>query len=222
MTTNDGGLAERIAKLRVHGETSRYHHGFVGLNSRLDALQAAVLRVKLSHLERWHEARHRNADVYDEAFRSAGAATSQSPLTAGGLPLRTPYRPKPPARHIYNQYIIRVGAEIRDDLREHLQEKGVGTAIYYPLPLHRQACFAALGVGEGELPHSEAAARETLALPIYPELPPEQPGHVPQAVIEFAGRPPPGVRRGCPPGAGIPLFVCRDARPLVRPLTRPR
>ncbi len=196
VTTNDGGLAERIAKLRVHGETSRYHHGFVGLNSRLDALQAAVLRVKLSHLERWHEARHRNADVYDEAFRSAGAATSQSPLTAGGLPLRTPYRPKPPARHIYNQYVIRVGAEIRDDLREHLQEKGVGTAIYYPLPLHRQACFADLGVGEGELPHSEAAARETLALPIYPELTPEQLGHVAQTVIEFVSRPAPVSRTG--------------------------
>ncbi len=188
VTTNDRLLAERIASLRVHGETSRYHHQLVGLNSHLDALQAAVLRVKLGHLEGWHEARIRNADLYDEVFRAAGAATSASPLATGGLPLRTPSRPKPPARHIYNQYVIRVGAQIRDELREHLGKKGVATAIYYPLPLHRQVCFADLGIGEGELPHSEAAARETLALPIYPELAPEQLRHVADTVVEFVER----------------------------------
>ena len=110
------------------------------------------------------------------------------PLSAGGLPLRTPLPAAAPARHIYNQYVIRVPAALRDGLREHLKNQNIGTEIYYPLPLHRQECFHDLGYGEGSLPHSEAAARETLALPVYPELSTEQLQYVAQTVTDFLRR----------------------------------
>ncbi|MHC4970096.1 MAG: DegT/DnrJ/EryC1/StrS family aminotransferase [Planctomycetota bacterium] len=185
VTTNDADLAERLLKLRLHGETTKYHHEFVGFNSRLDALQAAVLRVKLRHLATWTGTRRANAAFYDQAFAAAGAKTSAVPLDGGGLPLRTPQPAADPASHIYNQYVIRVPAAIRDDLRAHLKERGVGTEIYYPVPLHLQKCFAYLGGAKGDLPVSEAAACETLALPIYPELTQQQKEHVVGTVSVF-------------------------------------
>jgi dTDP-4-amino-4,6-dideoxygalactose transaminase len=185
VTTNDADLAERLLKLRLHGETTKYHHEYVGFNSRLDALQAAVLRVKLRHLATWTGTRQANAAFYDKAFAAAGAKTSAVPLDGGGLPLRTPQPAADPASHIYNQYVIRVPAAIRDDLRAHLKERGVGTEIYYPVPLHLQKCFAYLGGAKGDLPVSEAAACETLALPIYPELTQQQKEHVVGTVSVF-------------------------------------
>jgi dTDP-4-amino-4,6-dideoxygalactose transaminase len=140
----------------------------VGTNSRLDALQAAILRVKLRHLDRWSEARARNAALYDRLFEGSRV----------GRPFRD-HR----ARHIYNQYVIRVPD--RDALRQHLTDRGIGTEIYYPVPLHLQQCFATLGYTPGTMPESEAAARETLALPIYPELTEEQIRYVAGSVTEF-------------------------------------
>jgi dTDP-4-amino-4,6-dideoxygalactose transaminase len=188
VTTNDPDLADRLTKLRMHGETSQYHHALVGFNARLDAIQAAVLRVKLRHLDSWTKGRRANAAFYDEAFAAAGAKTSAEPLGGGGLPLRTPRPAAGRASHIYNQYVIRVPAAIRDELRAHLAERGVGSAIYYPVPLHLQECFANLGGAVGDLPHAEAAAKETLALPIFPDLARAQLEHVAATVIAFLQR----------------------------------
>lgn len=188
VTTNDAEFAERISILRVHGSKPKYFHKFVGVNSRLDALQAAVVRVKLRHLDSWTKTRGEHAAHYDRAFAAAGAAPSGVRSGASGLALRTPCSPTPPATHIYNQYAIRVPASLRDALRAHLQEEGVGTEIYYPLGLHQQECFADLGGKTGDLPETEAAARETLALPIFPELTPDQLDHVTQKVISFLRR----------------------------------
>jgi dTDP-4-amino-4,6-dideoxygalactose transaminase len=185
VTTNDSELAERITKLRMHGETTQYHHALVGFNARLDAIQAAVLRVKLRYLDTWTKGRQANAAYYDQAFAAAGARTSAVPLDGTGLPLRTPQPATAPASHIYNQYVIRVPAAVRDDLRAHLAERKVGSAIYYPVPLHLQECFAYLGGAEGDLPQCESAAKETLALPIFPELTRQQLEHVVSAVCAF-------------------------------------
>jgi dTDP-4-amino-4,6-dideoxygalactose transaminase len=130
VSTNDDAIAERLRILRMHGASPKYYHRVIGANSRLDSLQAAVLSVKLRHLEDWHRRRQANADHYDRVFLAAGAMTSVSGWDDGGLPLRIPARPAPPARHIYNQYTIRVPAALRDPLREHLKERGVGTEIY--------------------------------------------------------------------------------------------
>jgi dTDP-4-amino-4,6-dideoxygalactose transaminase len=157
VTAQDAALADRVRLLREHGARPKYHHALVGTNSRLDALQAAILRVKLKHLDRWSEGRARNAALYDQLLE--------------GSPVGRPYR-HPRTRHIYNQYVIRVPK--RDQTRERLSERGIGTEVYYPVPLHLQKCFAALGHQEGDMPQAEAAARETLALPIYPELMEEQ------------------------------------------------
>jgi dTDP-4-amino-4,6-dideoxygalactose transaminase len=155
--TNDAALAERMEVLRVHGGKPKYYHALIGGNFRLDELQAAVLNIKLRHLDDWSAARQRNAAVYDAAFGRAqlGGAVQAPHALPGG-------------RHIYNQYVIRV--RDRDRLRQHLAAAGVGTEIYYPVPLHLQQCFAYLGGKAGDYPHSEQAAAETLALPIYPEL----------------------------------------------------
>lgn len=186
MTTNDDALAAKLGILRVHGGKPKYYHAIAGINSRLDALQAAVLRVKLRHLEAWHAGRAENAADYDKAFMAAGAKTSATPLGGDGLQLRTPAPTKSPARHVYNQYIIRVPGDVRDDLRAHLTEQGIGTEIYYPVPLHMQECFEYLGQNKpGSLPESESAAAETLALPIYPELTGEQRAHVIESVVAF-------------------------------------
>ena len=117
-----------------------------------------------------------------------GGGVGGHPNQGGGLPLQTPYRPSAPVRHVFNQYVVRVSAEIRDALRQHLTDAGIGTAIYYPVPLHLQACFGYLGLSEGDLPHSESAARETLALPIYPELTSQQIERVAGSVIDFVSR----------------------------------
>ena len=171
-TTNDAALAERLNVLRVHGGQPKYFHALIGGNFRIDELQAAVLRVKLKYLDGWTAGRQRNAAHYDAAFEQAALAPRLLP----------PARPTA-GRHVYNQYVVR--AEHRDALRAHLAERGIGTEIYYPVPLHRQACFAYLGVGAGDLPESERAAAETLALPIYPELSEGQLDAVVAAVRDF-------------------------------------
>jgi dTDP-4-amino-4,6-dideoxygalactose transaminase len=185
ITTNDVAVDERLRTLRVHGGAADYHHDEVGLNSRLDALQAAILRVKLPYLESWNDARRRNAALYDELFGEAGAQPSTTPLEDGGLPLRTPQPCASPASHIYHHYVVRVPAALRDGLLEHLAEHNIGTTVYYPVPLHLQKCFEALDYAEGALPHSELAARETLALPVHPDLSEEQIRHVASTTIRY-------------------------------------
>jgi dTDP-4-amino-4,6-dideoxygalactose transaminase len=155
--TNDAALAEHMEVLRVHGGKPKYFHAFIGGNFRIDELQAAVLNIKLRHLDDWSAARQRNAAYYDAAFAAVGLGTT----------LKTPHA-LAGGRHIYNQYVIR--ADERDALRQYLAQHGVGTEIYYPVPLHLQQCFATLGGKPGDLPHAEQAAAETLALPIFPEL----------------------------------------------------
>ena len=172
-TANDPALAERLETLRVHGGKPKYFHSLIGGNFRLDELQAAVLNVKLKYLDGWTDSRQRNAAYYDAAFARAAA------------PVQLP-RALPGARHVYNQYVIRV--RDRDLLRQHLTAKGVGTEIYYPLALHQQKCFAHLGHAAGDFPESERAAREVLALPIFPELTPAQLQYVVDCVAGFFGR----------------------------------
>ena len=173
MTTNDPEIAARLRTLRVHGGAIEYSHSEVGINSRLDELQAAVLRVKLAHLDRWSNQRRQNAQRYDELL------TEQQPQ----FDLTTPYV-REEARHIFHQYVLRV-PEHRDALVKHLAENGVGSGIYYPIPLHLQECFAFLGYEEGDCPEAERAARETVALPIYPELTEAQQQYVVAAVVSF-------------------------------------
>ena len=159
LTTNDERLADRIALLRVHGMRPRYYHQVVGINSRLDSLQAAVLNVKMPHLERWTQMRIDNADRYSAMFQAENIHTNID------LPIA-----RTSGRHVWNQYVIRISGGHRDALRNHLKNSNVGTEIYYPVPLHRQACFANLGYEPGSLPETEKAASETLALPIFPEI----------------------------------------------------
>ena len=173
MTTDDDELAEKLYALRVHGSKERYYHKWVGLNSRLDGFQGAVLRVKLPHLDGWSAARQANARRYRELFSDAGLSEQI------GLPTE-----RENCRHIYNQFVIRVPNR-RDELRAFLAENGVGTDIYYPVPLHMQECFAYLGGSEGDLPQAEKAARETLALPVFPELRPEQIEYVAATAAKF-------------------------------------
>ncbi len=170
VVTNDAALAERIRLLREHGQKPKYHHHILGINSRLDALQAAVLRVKLRHLEAWHGGRQKNAALYRELLAGTNV----------GLPLA-----RPESRHIYNQFVIRTPR--RDALKQHLADAGIGNEVYYPRPLHLQECFAGLGYKEGDFPASEAAALETVALPIYAELTGEQIAYVSSKIHEFLG-----------------------------------
>jgi dTDP-4-amino-4,6-dideoxygalactose transaminase len=174
VTTNDDKLAERLRRLRVHGGATEYHHDEVGFNSRLDTMQAAVLRVKLPHLDAWSDARSERAAAYTRMLSDAGLEG-----------LVTPPHTVPGARHIFHQYVIRVDAARRDALVTHLKSNGVGTKIYYPVPLHMQPCFAYLGHREGDFPESERAARETLALPMYPELTREQQEYVVETIRRF-------------------------------------
>jgi dTDP-4-amino-4,6-dideoxygalactose transaminase len=160
--------------LRVHGGKPKYFHAVIGGNFRIDELQAAVLRVKLKYLDGWTQGRQRNAAYYDSAFAAAGL----------GEKLRTPTAIEG-GRHIFNQYVVRVQG--RDALKQRLTEHSIGTEIYYPVPLHLQACFAYLDYRPGDFPHSERAAEETLALPIYPELEEAQLAHVVATILNFYG-----------------------------------
>lgn len=169
MVTQDDEIAVRLRKLRVHGGLKTYHHEMVGYNSRLDALQAAVLSAKLPHLEAWSAARREHASYYDAAFADLGG-------------VRTPPIDKR-NQSIYNQYTLR--AEKRDKLQEHLKSRGIGSAIYYPVPLHLQPCFEYLGYKKGAFPESEKAAGEVLSLPVYPELTRSQQDEVIEAVHAF-------------------------------------
>ncbi len=175
ITTNDQGLADALAMLRVHGSRVRYLHEAIGINSRLDALQAVVLAIKLKYLDQWAEGRRRNAARYDQLFREAGVLdrVTLPPTKAGNF-------------HVYNQYTVRVSK--RDELRAHLKEKGVGTEIYYPLPMHLQNCYQDLGYRKGAFPVSERAAEEVMSLPIYAELSDAQLTYVVEMVAEFFKR----------------------------------
>src|SRR5215207_4391848 len=168
------GVAERLRRLRVHGGATEYHHDEVGFNSRLDTFQAAVLRVKLPHLDAWSDTRRERAETYTRMLEAAG-------LTE----FVTPPHVRDGARHIFHQYVVRVPAERRDPLLEHLKASGVGTKVYYPVPLHLQPCFAYLGYRAGDFPESERAARETLALPLFPELTREQQEYVVETLRRF-------------------------------------
>jgi dTDP-4-amino-4,6-dideoxygalactose transaminase len=172
MVTQDDAIAARLFKLRTHGATTTYFHDEVGFNSRLDAMQAAVLLAKLPYLAAWSAARREHAAYYDQAF-------------ADHPDIRTPVI-DPDNESIYNQYSIR--AQRRDGLQAHLKGKGIGNAIYYPLPLHLQKCFAYLGITAGRFPESEKAAKEVLSLPVYPELTRAQQDETIAAVRSFYGR----------------------------------
>jgi dTDP-4-amino-4,6-dideoxygalactose transaminase len=174
LVTNDPEHAERLAMLRVHGEDRKYYHKVVGINSRLDALQAAVLRVKLPHLEQWIAARQKVAEQYKSMLANAGLSEH----------IETPYV-RDEARHVFHLFVIRVRGAERDALVEHLQRSGVGSGVYYPVPLHLQECFAYLGYRPGQFPFAEAAAKETTALPMFPELTGEQQDYVVGTIAEF-------------------------------------
>lgn len=171
VVAHDDEVAARLRRLRVHGGRQMYHHEEVGYNSRLDSLQAAVLSVKLPRLPAWSEARRENAAFYDEAL--GGIEELRTPVVA------------PENESIYNQYTIRVAGGKRDDLAAHLRERGVGSSIYYPLPLHLQECFAYLGYRRGQFPESERASEEVLSLPVFPELTPQEREHVVASIREF-------------------------------------
>ncbi len=173
--TNDESLATRVRLLRTHGQVRRYVHDFVGINSRLDSLQAALLSVKLRYVEGWNARRRERAAAYSSAFRAARPAPSPIVL------------PEPAGEeHVFHQYVIR--CPLRDELRSALSEAGIETQIYYPIPLHLQPCFEQLGLGRGSFPEAERAADECLALPIYPELRDEQIDFVVGAIGDFYRR----------------------------------
>jgi len=172
LTTNDDTLAERARLLRTHGMQPKYYHHLIGGNFRMDALQAAVLRVKAPHLDRWTEGRRRNAERYRVLFRDAGVSS------AIALPHDPVYR-----RHIYNQFVIRTPE--RDALKAHLDREGIGNEIYYPVPFHLQPCFVDLGYRRGAFPHAERAAEESLAIPIYGELTDAQQRTVVSTIAQF-------------------------------------
>ena len=159
VTANDEELAKKIQLLRVHGMAPRYYHGLIGVNSRMDSFQAAILNVKLPHLDRWTRMRTENAQLYTDMFLDAGLDRIL------GLPRAMPHR-----RHVWNQYVVRVPDQRRDDLRTFLNEAKIGAEVYYPMGLHEQECFAYLGYSRGDLPETDRATEEVLALPIFPEL----------------------------------------------------
>ncbi len=171
LTTGSRALAEKLVALREHGATAKYRHQYVGINSRLDALQAAVLRVKLRHLDDWTAARQANAARYREL------------MTEMKLPVRLPASAPHTTRHVYNQFVIL--AAQRDALQSHLKQRGVGTEIYYPVPMHLQECFRGLGFSPGQFPVSERLSAESLALPVYPELSLEDQVYVCRAIRSF-------------------------------------
>jgi dTDP-4-amino-4,6-dideoxygalactose transaminase len=171
LTTNDDALAEKLKILRVHGARKKYYHEWIGVNSRLDAIQAAVLRVKLQHLDAWTEGRQRNADLYRQMIRQLDVPVS--------VPSGKAYQ----NRHIYNQFVIL--GQRRNELQAYLKAQGIGTEIYYPVPMHLQTCFSHLGYHAGDFPVSERLANESLALPVYPELAPDDIEYVCRALKAF-------------------------------------
>lgn len=183
VTTNDAAIAARVRSLRNHGSTQRYYHDEIGWNARMDAIQAAVLRVKLKHLPEWNTKRREIAERYDELF--VGAGLSDARMTRGtdsAKPVRL-LTTLPENVHIFHQYVIRV--EKRDELRKFLSERAIGSEIYYPVPLHLQKTFTYLGYLEGDFPEAERATKEVLALPIFPELTDEEQKRVVAAIAEF-------------------------------------
>jgi len=170
VVAKDAAHADKLAKLRNHGAHPKYFHSMIGGNFRLDTVQAAVLLVKLPHLESWHAKRRANADRYNKTLDIKGIV---NPAAVYG-----------PEHHIYNQYVILL-PEKRDELRKNLQEKGIGHEVYYPVPFHEQECFKYLGYKSGEFPISERASKNTIALPIYPELTAEQQDEVVAAIRSF-------------------------------------
>jgi dTDP-4-amino-4,6-dideoxygalactose transaminase len=168
--TSDDDFAERCRKLRVHGSGHTYHHEMIGGMFRIAAIQAAVLSVKLKYLDGWHDARRKNAAIYDELLKGSKVITPK--IDAGN-------------RSIYNQYVVRIAD--RDRVKQELADRGIATAIYYPIPLHLQECFKYLGGEEGDFPESERACREVLALPVYPELAEEQIRYVATSLREIVG-----------------------------------
>jgi dTDP-4-amino-4,6-dideoxygalactose transaminase len=175
VTSNDDALAARVRLLRDHGMSPRYYHAAIGGNFRLDAIQGAVLRVKLPHLDSWHEARRANAARYRTLFADAQLLDL----------VQLPYE-RPDGYHIYNQFVVEVPE--RDALRQYLTEQKIGTEIYYPVPFHKQECFADLGYTPGDFPVAEAAAARVLALPVYPELPAAHQARVVEAIAAFYKR----------------------------------
>lgn len=174
LTTNRGDVAEELSVLRGHGAKQKYYHVSVGVNSRLDAVQAAILRVKFRYLDGWSEARRANAARYEQLFADMGFVGEERiilPAVGEGQ------------RHVFNQYVIR--AQRRDALRTFLTDCGIGTEIYYPLPMHLQTCFEGMGYREGDFIESEKAAREALAIPIYPELTPEDQTYIVSSIARF-------------------------------------
>lgn len=167
LVTNDADLAERLQMLHVHGENQKYHHQAVGINSRLDALQAVVLRIKLPHLDDWIQRRQSLAERYGALFAKAGLQEQ----------IEVPFV-RPEGRHVFHLFVVRLRGGQRDELRAHLHANRIGADVYYPVPLHLQECFAYLGYEKGDMPQSEQVANETLALPIYPELTDEQQDYI--------------------------------------------
>jgi len=183
VTTSDATVNARLRSLRSHGMTQRYYHDDVGWNCRMDAVQGAVLGVKLKHIARWNEERQEKARRYTQLFRAAGIAAAEGSVSVkDGVVL--PFT-EARATHVFHQYVVRVGR--RDALREHLVQRGIGSEIYYPVPLHLQPALRELGYKRGNFPEAERAAEEVLALPIYPELRAEEQERVVEAVREFYG-----------------------------------
>jgi dTDP-4-amino-4,6-dideoxygalactose transaminase len=177
IVTNDPQRAEKLRVLRAHGSKPKYYHKVVGGNFRLDALQAAIVSAKLPHLDSWTAGRQKNANAYDRLFMEAGLAVADGGAANVVLPKVAMNR------HIFNQYVIRLSE--RDQLQAYLKNRGVGTEVYYPVPMHVQECFAYLGHKAGDFPESESAANQTLALPIYPELSETQLRYVVECVRDF-------------------------------------
>jgi dTDP-4-amino-4,6-dideoxygalactose transaminase len=176
-TTNRADFAEHMRRLRNHGSPRRYLHEELGWNSRLDAIQAAVLRVKLPYVEKWNRQRREHAAAYDRLLTQSGLTSA-----TGDAPVRV-LATTPQAHHVFHQYVIR--ARRRDDLRQFLADRKIGTEVYYPIPLHLQPVFAYLGYSEGDLPESERAAREVIALPMFPELMEDEQQWVVESIAEF-------------------------------------
>jgi dTDP-4-amino-4,6-dideoxygalactose transaminase len=181
LTTNDAEMAAHLRRLRNHGSPTRYLHEEFGANSRLDAIQAAILRVKLKYIEEWNAARRVRAEHYDQLFAKAGLL-AQGAQPENSAPIRIP-NTSPSAHHVFHQYVVR--AFRRDELREFLTARQIGTEVYYPIPLHLQPCFVYLGYREGDFPEAERAAGEVLALPMFPELTEREQKWVVKSIADF-------------------------------------